>query len=285
MPTRSSPTLRRWELASRLRRLRETRGLSLEDVAGDLECSTSKVSRIETAARGASLRDVRDLCRLYDVDEGERESLLELVRQAKQAGWWQRYDEVASRSATYLGLEDAATSIQNYEPSSVPGLLQTSDYTRALVSRVNVSLTREAIDQYVQSRRERHQRLLGDNPPQCWVIIDEAVLHRLVGGAKVMHDQLQEMIKHATDRRVIIQVVPFSAGAHAGMEGSFTLLQFADSDLPDVVYLESRAGELLLHRDMDLRLYRETFDHLRASAESPDASVERMEALAQRLLV
>lgn len=278
----TNPTIRRWELASRLRRHRESRGMSLEDVAAQLLCTPSKISRLETATRGASLRDVRDLCRLYDVPDADRDELMTLVREAKQPGWWQRYDELASRWGTYFALEDAASSIQQFETSLVPGLLQTGDYTNALVDRIGVSNRHhEIVQQAVLSRQERQKRLLSEDPLDYWVILDEAALHRLVGGTKVMRSQLEHVATLAEDHRVVLQIIPFSAGAHTGMEGNFTVLQFASPEIPDSVYLEHRAGGLFLNRDADLRLYRATFDHLRATAESPHESIERIQALAR----
>jgi transcriptional regulator with XRE-family HTH domain len=275
-----SPTVRRWELAGRLRRLREATGLSLEDVATELLCSPSKISRIETAARSASLRDVRDLCRLYGVDEREREQLMQLVREAKQPGWWQHFDEVASRSATYIGLEDAATSIQNYETILVPGLLQTPDYARAVIRRLNPDLSDEAVEQFAEARQQRQRVLTRPSPPRYWAILDEAVLHRQVGGRKIMGDQIARLIEVASARLVVLQIVPFSVGAHAGMHGPFTILSFDTGELPDVVHVDGHAGQLFLNRDADLRAYRLVLDHLKATAGNPDESIDRLRDLA-----
>jgi transcriptional regulator with XRE-family HTH domain len=278
-----SPTVRRWELAGRLRGLRESSGLSLEDVAGRLLCSPSKISRIETAVRPPTLRDVRDLAQLYEISQKDQDELMSLVRDAKQPGWWQSYDEVAARSATYIGLEDAASGIRQYETVRVPGLLQTASYTQALMRRIIPSLGADAVDQFVQTRQERYRQVLRSaNAPSYWAILDEAALVRQVGGPAVMREQVEHLLACAADQVVTLQIVPFEAGAHAGMEGSFVILEFDSSPLPDVVYLEGRSGQLFLNRPADLRVFRETLDYLRASAASPDDSVALMERLLAR---
>jgi transcriptional regulator with XRE-family HTH domain len=274
-----SPTLRRWELARRLRGLREHSGLSLEDVAAELLCSPSKISRIETAARAASARDVRDLSRVYGLDDTTRDDLMALAREAKERGWWQHFDDVLPDYTTFMGFEAAASSIEDYETILVPGLLQTQEYTHALTNRLNLPVGSEAADQYAASRQARQKRLLGGDRPHYWVILDEAVLHRQVGGPKIMHDQIQYLAESVTERRVTLQVIPFETGAHAGMEGNFVILRYEQSEVPDLVYVEGRAGQLFLSREADLKLYRQTFDHLRAAAESPDASLDRLHRL------
>jgi transcriptional regulator with XRE-family HTH domain len=279
----NNPTIRRWELGSHLRRLRESAGLSLDDVARELLCSPSKVSRIETAARTASLRDVRDLCQLYNVDSAEREHLMRLARESKQAGWWRNYDEVPSRYATYIALEDAATSIQQYAMIRIPGLLQTPDYARAVLRRNVPRLGESVIEQYIMTRQERKRVLTKDDAPTYWAILDEAVLQREVGGAKVMREQMQHLVEQITEQHVVLQIVPFSAGAHAGMDNSFTVLEFKTAQIPDVVYVEALSGHLFLNRDQDLRLHHEVLDHLRAAALSPDASLDLLHGLADRM--
>ena len=225
---------------------------------------------------GAGQRDVRDLCRIYGASAEVEARLLELTRESKQPGWWQDYDEVASRGATYLGLEEAAVSITQYQTIRVPGLLQTADYTRALMRGIVPSMGTEAVEQFVASRVERH-RLLDQEPHmEYWAILDEAVLRRQVGGRAVMQSQLEHLIQLVEEQRVTLQVLPFEAGAHAGMEGSFTVLRFPDGSMTDVIYVESRSGQLFLSRPSELAVYRETLDHLRAAADSPRRSLETM---------
>jgi transcriptional regulator with XRE-family HTH domain len=272
----TSPTLRRWEVARRLRQLREHADLSLDEVASTLGCSASKISRIETAARGASPRDVRDLCNLYNVTGTDRDSLIDLVRESKEPSWWRALDEVTAQMGMFYGLEAAASTILQYETILVPGLLQTPDYARALLRRLNLRLTANAAEQLITSRQERQKRLLARDAPSYWVVLDEAVIHRQVGGPKIMHDQVQHLVHRIEERRVVLQVIPFNAGAHAGMDGNFTTLRYEGSQVADQVYVEGRAGQLYLSRQAELKLYLEIFDHLRAIAESPDDSLERL---------
>jgi transcriptional regulator with XRE-family HTH domain len=282
MSTNSSPTVRRWELAGRLRALREGAGLGIEEVSAQLLCSPSKISRLETAVRGASLRDVRDLCALYQADEAVTEHLMELARQSKEPGWWQSFDEVAPRFATYIGLEDAAVAIRSYETIRMQGLLQTPDYTRALVRRIFPGISAKAAEQFVETRQTRFQQVLeGPTRPDLWVILDEAVLARQVGGPKVMQNQIDHIIKCVDEGLLTLQVVPFAAGAHAGMEGSFTILEFPPETLPQVVYVEGRSGQIFLNRPADLREFEDAFDHLRATAAAPDDSVDLLHRLAR----
>jgi transcriptional regulator with XRE-family HTH domain len=279
MPPTGSPTVRRWELASRLRAMRERANLNMDEVATQLLCSSSKISRIETGDRPPSLRDVRDLCQLYGATSSTQEELMTLLREAKQPGWWQAYDEVAARSATYIGLEDAATAIRQYETVRVPGLLQTPAYTRALMRRIIPSLSAEAVEQFVETRQARHERILRVTPsPRYWAILDEAVLARQVGGSEVMREQIEHLLACAGAQLVTLQLIPFSVGAHAGMEGSFVILEF-DGALPDTVYVEGRSGQLFLNRPADLRVSRESLDLLQASASSPDESLAFMKQM------
>jgi transcriptional regulator with XRE-family HTH domain len=283
--TEASPTVRRWELAARLRELRIRAGLSLDEVATELLCSPSKISRLENAARAASARDVRDLARIYGVSDQVRDNLMDLVRESKQRAWWENYDEVASRSSTYIGLEEAASAIEWYETIRIPGLLQTPDYARAFLHGIIPSLDNDALDQYVASRGERQRRLAANPPLRLWAILDEAAVRKKVGGAKVMHDQIMHIIHVAKSLpNVTVQLVPDSRGSHAGMDGPFEILKFPQDTLSDIVYVEGRSGQLFLTRKQDLDLFNEMLDYLRASAASPDESTAMLEDIAQRTL-
>lgn len=281
MAERVSPTVRRWVLANRLRALREGAGLSIEQVASHLLCHPSKVSRLETGARGATLRDVRDLCALFKVSDDEAQELMTLVKESHQKGWWHSYEQVASRADTYIGLEDSASSIEKYETIRIPGLLQTPDYARALMRGIVPSLSADGIEQFVESRKERQRLLLGDDRPSFWVILDEAALRRQVGGAEVMRGQLKHLVDCSTSGMVTLQVVPFDVGAHTGMEGSFTILKFRVDTMPDVVYLEGRSGQQFINRPAELAMFRDVLDHLRAAAEGPAAALGRLKRLIQ----
>ena len=270
MPEVRSPTVRRRELGALLRALRTERGFTVEQVAEQLLCSPSKVSRMETGQRGATLRDIRDLCDLYGVtDEDERARLMDLAREGKQTGWWQSF---GLPYPTFVGLEQAATSMKIYTCAIVPGLLQTGDYTRAIHEIGIPRLPDDAIEERVAERSTRQQRLTGTNPPSVEIVLDEAVLHRPVGGASVMREQLDRIISVAYYPNVTIQVLPYKAGAHPAMESDLTILSFEGS-APSVVYVEGLVGQIYLERQADVERYEQVFGRLRALASSPKDSI------------
>jgi len=278
----ASPTVRRWELAKHLRALRASRGLSIEQVASELLCSPSKISRIENAVRAPTQRDVRDLSRIYEVSDETGRELMELARESKQRAWWQIYDEVVSRASTYIDLEEAATEISWYETIRIPGLLQTPDYTRAIMRALFPSMGPEGLDQYAASRAERQNRLIAKPPLRLWAILDEAAVRRQVGGPKVLYDQLQRLIEVAQQfPNVTLQLVPFTAGGHAGMDGSFSIMTFPQGSLSDIIYIENRTGNIFLDRESDLQVFREVLNYLRATAANPDESLDLLEHIAQ----
>jgi transcriptional regulator with XRE-family HTH domain len=274
VPEVRSPTLRRRELGALLRARRQGLGLTVDQVAERLLCSPSKVSRMETGQRGATARDVRDLCDLYGVtDPEERARITRLAAEGKQQGWWQSYE--LDYFATYVGLEEVATATKNFQSTTVPGLLQTADYARAMHESGVPEFTSERINQIIQARLTR-QRALTKNPPlQLWAILDEPVLHRLVGGFHVMRDQLQRMVDTAQLPNVKIQVIPFSAGAHPAMESSFDILEFG-APTQSLVYVEGLIGYMYLERPQDLQRYEQVFDRLSDIALSPQESIELM---------
>ena len=169
-------------------------------------------------------------------------------------------------------IEGEARGVWNYESLYVPGLVQTEDYARAVIRGGFPSASRDEIERRVQVRMERQDVLRGDRPLELWGIVDEAALRRQVGGREVMRGQLRYLLEAAELPQVTLQVIPFSAGAHAGMPGSFVFMQFAEAAIPDVVYIDSMADELFLEEESDVRRYKLVFEHLRAVAESPDAA-------------
>jgi transcriptional regulator with XRE-family HTH domain len=267
-----SPTVRRRELGALLRALRTERGMTVEQVATELLCSPSKVSRMETGQRGATARDVRDLCDLYEVtDPDERARMTRLAAEGKQQGWWQSYE--LDYFATYVGLEEDATVTKNFQSTTVPGLLQTADYARAMHESGVPEFAPERIEQIIQARLKRQQSLTKVSPLRLWAILDEPVLHRLVGGFRVMRDQLQQMVDAAQLPNVTIQVIPFRAGAHPAMESSFDILEFS-APTPSLVYVEGLIGYMYLERAQDLLRYEEVFDRLCDISLSPQESIE-----------
>jgi transcriptional regulator with XRE-family HTH domain len=281
MPARSSPTVKRRRLAAELRRLRELTKLTIEDVAERLEWSAAKISRIENARVTVLPRDVKFLIAIYGLTPADPawDALLALSRESRQRGWWQQYgDAIPEWFGTFVGLEAEAEAIWSYDPEYVPGLLQTEDYARTVHRAQLIDGRDEDIDRLVRVRMARQELLTAEDAPQVWLVINEAVLRRLVGGADVMRAQLRRLAQAATLPKVTIQVVPFSAGAHPAMDGGFILLSFPSD--PNIVYIEYHAGSLYLENQADVGTYSLKFDHLRATALSADAS----QALMARIL-
>jgi transcriptional regulator with XRE-family HTH domain len=266
-----SPTVRRRELGALLRKLRTKKGLTVEQAADRLLFSMSKLSRMETGHGVATARDIRDLCGLYGVtDEAERDHLMQLAAEGKQQGWWQSYD---LDFGTYVGLEADATAIQRYQSIVVPGLLQTADYARAMHEADVPRLTPKRINELVEVRMLRQQLLSRDPALRFHVALDEAVLHRMVGGPQVMRGQLERLIEAANLPNVTIQVVAYSAGAHPAMDSTFSMLDFADS-VPSLVYVEGLAGRIYIESPQDIARYQQVFEYLCAVALNPKESIE-----------
>jgi hypothetical protein len=254
--------------------------MTVEQVAAELLCSPSKVSRMETGSRAATLRDVRDLCDLYEVtDPAERERMSRLASEGKQQGWWQSYD--LDYFATYVDLEQAANSLSYYHTTVVPGLLQTVDYAMAMFAGSSLprEYTPERRDQLIAVRLRRQQVLTRDPPPRLNAVLDEAVLRREVGGPKVMAGQLHRLIEASALPNVTLRVIPFGAGAHPAMDNLFTLIEFADST-PSVVYVEGLMGWLYLEREHEVARYEQVFEHLYSIALPPRETIDLMSEVA-----
>jgi transcriptional regulator with XRE-family HTH domain len=260
-----------------LRALRNERGMTVDQVATELLCSPSKVSRMETGQRGATARDIRDLCDLYGVaDPVQREHLTKLAAEGKQQGWWRSYD---LDFATYVGFEEAAVSLKHFATVTVMGLVQTPGYARAMHLGGFQDFTPERIDELVEVRMKRQQLLSRQPPLRLHIIFDEAVLRREVGGPAVMGEQLEHLIEVAESSQITIQVIPHSAGAHPAMESNFSIFEF-DRSAPDVVYVEGLVGWLYLERQQELDRYHEVFERLRKQALSPRESIELIAEIA-----
>ena len=270
----ASLTVRQRELGKRLRELRYQHGLTVEDVAGQLLCSATKVSRLETGMRRPSLRDVRDLCALYDLDERTSAELMNLARGAREQGWWSQYVDVSFEP--YIGQEAEATAITCYSMYYVPGLLQTEEYARALIKAIAPRIEPEVYEQRVEVRLRRQQLLEQDDRPRYRVLLDEAVLHRRVGGAQVMYAQLSKILEAAEKDKAAVQIIPFDIGAHAAQDSNFVLLEFDEPSLSPVVYVEGLTGSRYIDREADVDRYRETVQQLRDSALNPHDSMHRL---------
>jgi transcriptional regulator with XRE-family HTH domain len=278
------PTLLARHLAAELTRRREAAGLSREEAASRLEWSTSTIFRIETGRSHPQPRSVRDLMDLYGITGPEREGLIQLARDARQPGWWHSFRDVLPNPyEVYIGLETGAVSIRNFEPLLIPGLLQTADYARAMVRGGARELDRDEIERRVEVRLSRQQVLLREDRPRLWAVIDEAVMCRVVGGPAVMAAQLQQLAEAAEHGKTTLQVVPFSAGAHAGTSGPFVILGLPEPAEPDLVYVETLAGDIYLEERADVDRYTLAFERLLAAALHPDDSIALVEAAARSL--
>src|SRR5215467_3558864 len=269
-----NPTLLGRRLAVELTRYREAAGFSREEAARQLEWSTSTIFRIETGRSRPQPGNVRVLLELYGVTGPERDGLIRLAREARQPGWWHSFRDVLPNPyEVFIGLEAGAASIRNFEPNVVPGLLQTEEYARQTLRNGPGELDREDVERLVQVRLER-QRILGrEDRPRLWAVVDEAVIRRAVGGPEVMREQLRHLIESTEQGKTTLQVVPFGAGAHAGTTGPFVILEFPEATDPDVVYVETLAGDIYLEAPSDVDRYTLAFARLLAAALHPDDSV------------
>jgi transcriptional regulator with XRE-family HTH domain len=265
----SNPTVRRRELGTRLRALRTDRGWTVEQVAERLECSASKVSRLENGRRGASPRDIRDLCDLYNVEGDERQQLTDLAEESKQRAWWQS-SELPYR--TYVGLEADARTIRDFGLGVIPGLLQTADYARAVLTGTHPPLPADVIEQRLAWRLERQRLLLSADPPQFDAVIDEAVLHRVGGSRAIMRAQLGHLLTASAQENVTILVVPYSAGILPIPTSKFILLTFREPTVPPVAFIEGPTNNFYLGPAEGLPDYEQAFSATRAMAASVASS-------------
>jgi len=269
----TSPTVRQRELGKRLRALRNQHGFTVEDVAEKLLCSATKISRLETGARRPSFRDVRDLCELYGLDEPTSAEFMKLAREARQQVWWTQYEDL--NMDPYLGLEEAAIAITSYTMYYIPALLQTDEYTKAIIKTIAPKMNPDIIRQRTEVRMRRQSRLEEDERPRYRVLMDEAVLHRRVGGSVVMAAQLGKILESERQGRVTFQIVPFDIGAHAAQDSNFILFEFAeDTNQSPVVFVEGLTGNQYFEKPADVSRYREALEYLRDTALSPRDSVQ-----------
>lgn len=284
-PVDGGPTALRMVLGSRLRRLREGCGITREAAGDAIRGSHSKISRLELGRTGFRERDLVDLLTLYGVtDPAERADFLELARQANASGWWYRdNDWLPKWFDTYLGLEQAARMIRCYEPRAVPELLQTADYARALLTLAHPSESEDAIERRVALRMHRQQILTRPNPPQLWLIVEEAALRRPIGGSMVWGEQLERLVDEVEKPHITVQVLADHVGGPALAEGGFTMLRFAESDLPDIVYLQQLTSALYLDKRADLAAYHAVANQLSVHAAPPEYTPGLLATLRERL--
>jgi hypothetical protein len=270
------PTVRRMLVGAQLRRLRSEAGITREQAGEAIRASAWKIHRLENGQVGIKERDVVDLLRCYGVaDPDEVAALVELAREANAPGWWQRYGDVLPQwFRAYVDLESAATLIRTYEGQLVPGLLQTADYVRAVIRGAYLNDVPEQLEHRVALRLGRQALLERPDAPRLWAVVDEAALRRPVGGHEVMRAQLERLVEATKLPNVTLQVLPLAAGAHPAMVGAFSVLRFADQELPDVVYLEHQTDAVYLDKREDVDQYLHVMETLCVRSKPPDQTVE-----------
>jgi DNA-binding XRE family transcriptional regulator len=279
------PTVQRMLVGAKLRRLRTDLGLSREEAAEAIRASEWKIHRLENGQVGFKERDLVDLLARYQVrDPAEVAELLAMAREANAPGWWQHYGDVLPQwFRAYVDLESAASLIRTYEGQFIPGLLQTDDYMRAVVRGAHLEESVEEMGRRVRLRLARQMLLTREQPPRLWAVVDEAALRRPVGGREVLRGQLERLIEAAKLPNVTLQVLPFGVGAHSAMLGAFSILRFADRELPDVVYLEHLTSALYLDRRDEVERYLDVMELLCVDSEPPAKTVELLTEMLNRL--
>ena len=281
---RAGPSVRRLILGSQLRRLREQSGISCAEAGYSIRGSASKISRMETGRISFKERDVDDLLTLYGLgDQEERAQLMSLVAQTKQTGWWHRYNERMPKwFEDYVGLEEAAARIQSWELQFIPGLLQTEDYARMAIVHGHPRAADEMIESMVDLRMRRQRILGGTHPPRLWMVIDESVLHRTLGSASMLKKQIDRLLELTELSHISLQVVPFAKSGYVA-EGAFSILRFAETELPDIAYIEHLTGALYLERLDEIEVYGRAFDRLVVDAETPRGTRQFLEKIRAEL--
>jgi transcriptional regulator with XRE-family HTH domain len=279
-PQQTSVRTRR--LIRALKQLRKEAGLNTVESARQLGVSTSMISRIESGHRSVRRDDLVGLLVVYRVDKKLRKAMLDLHEKAQEPGLIDRGElHVHEDLANWIGFEEDAIEIRNYEPLLIPGLLQTSDYARAIMERGVVPRTKEEIDERVAARIARQVLLRGRDPLRLRLILHQAALHQQVGGAEVMRDQLNSLYESAHRPNISIRVVPADVGAHSGMDGPFVIMDYVD--LPSLVHLENKVSSLYLEEKRDIDAYRLAYNGLSAVAFPPDRSADLIWRIAKSM--
>ncbi|MGW6459750.1 helix-turn-helix domain-containing protein [Streptomyces sp. NPDC055078] len=275
------PTVRLRRLAAELRRLRATAQLTREDVTERTGINGVTLYRIEKARARPQKRTLVALLDLYQANEAQRSDLLTIQGGSNAQGWLRPYhSDLPEEYTAYIGFEAEARTVRNYESLFIPGLAQTEDYAYAVVRGVLPMASQKEVEQRVQARMERQALLAKERPLQLWAIVDEAAIRREVGGRKVMREQAQHLLRLMEEPHVTFQVIPFEKGAHAGMPSSFVHMDFPDPADPELVCVDTSAGDLFLEAEAEIRRYKSMFEHLQAVAVGPNDSAGLLAKLA-----
>jgi transcriptional regulator with XRE-family HTH domain len=280
------PEVQRRRLRAELRRVRLQAGLTQDQVAEAMDWSLSKLIRIENGSVSISTNDLKALLQYYKITETERVAdLIAMGRVARERSWWSEYRDIASRETFQVVQYEAAAMIsRNFQLSVAPGLLQTEEYARAILEKVNPQHTQDDVDVLVGIRLRRQELIDRADPPLLFFVLDEAVVRRQVGGRAVMRGQLRRLIEVSAKPNVTVEVVPFSAGFHLGTLGPFVIYEFPDDADDDTVYLESQQGEFINRDDPDeILAYRERFEQLRTASLGPEGTESFLAKLADEL--
>jgi transcriptional regulator with XRE-family HTH domain len=274
------PTVLRILLGTQLRRLRESRGISAQAAAKVIRGSDSKISRMELGRNAIREIDVLDLLTFYGIDPVEREQLLNLAEQANRPGWWHRFNDILPDwFQSYVGMEEAATSIRVYEPQLIPGLLQTPQYTAAVLTVCDIPLG-EA-ERHVILRKER-QRRFAEGRLKLWAIVEETALRRPVGSTEILLDQLRYLLSLTGRPNLTLQVIRDGMGGHAVPSG-FAILRFGEADLPDVAYLEHLTSALYFDKRSDVDRYVLAMERLSIISAKPSETREILTTIIDKL--
>ena len=267
------PTARRMILGSQLRRLREEAGITRQQAGYNIRGSESKISRLELGRVGFKERDVSDLLTMYGVDDlTERQTYLDLVKASNEPGWWRRFGDTMPNWLTDLvGLEEAASRIQIWEPVYVSGLLQIEPYARAVFSNGRPEMGNERVDQLVALRMRRQKMFSRPDAPRVWMVLDESVLHRPIGGLKVLKSQIEYLLEMTAMPHVSVQILPYERSGLSA-EHAFSLLRFGEPELPNIAYVEYLTGSHYIEKREEIERYSRALDMLAVDAQTPERS-------------
>ncbi|MEC3977037.1 helix-turn-helix domain-containing protein [Amycolatopsis sp. H20-H5] len=271
------PTARRMILGSQLRKMREDAGITRSEAGYSIRGSESKISRLELGRVGFKERDVTDLLTMYGITEPVRQqNFLDNLKASNEPGWWRRYGDLMPNWLNDLvGLEEAAARIQVWEPMFVSGLVQTEEYARAIVSHGQPGIPDDDVERRVALRKRRQKMLSRPDAPRLWMVLDESVLYRPIGGTRALKDQIEYLLDITSQPNVSVQILPYARSGYPA-EGAFSLLRFSEPELPNIAYVEYQTGAMYIEKREELEVYSRSLDRLAVDAETPERSRQTM---------